>query len=102
MVVIESVFIMAFAAFCGAIVYPIVHNWGIGGQLAGHERRLSALEGRQGQGAPKAAQEREELAVAELITNMQGGKAIQDSLKEVALKYPDVALRYAKKFGFKL
>jgi xanthine dehydrogenase iron-sulfur cluster and FAD-binding subunit A len=67
------------------------------------EERLLTLDsrsrGEKGNSAQAQLKERETMALTEGFAAIQAGQNVQDVLKALAAKYPDVAASLLKRFG---
>jgi len=87
----------------GAFLYNVLHNFGLNRRISALENRVYREEqkerGAKGNAAQAAAKEREGLAIAEAAAMLQTGAELQDVLKTIGAKYPDVAVGLLKRFG---
>jgi hypothetical protein len=83
----------------GFVARLIFDKWG----FSNLERRLYSLEnsikGSVGVAARAEKAERLTLAIAEGTKMVQEGKEVKEVIKELAIKYPDVALDIVKRLG---
>jgi len=61
------------------------------------ESRINSIKGAKGRAQRADNEERLMLAVAEVAQAVQGGATPTDALKQVAMKYPDVAMKIGSK-----
>lgn len=93
------------AAFAGGVIGGVITGIGkdlwLHAELDGIKATIKRMHLNHiaPQGASKRAEqaERTESAMGEAMILIKGGKPPADALKEVAAKYPDVALRLGKK-----
>lgn len=81
--------------FVAGVCVTTVFNWLV--QRAAYSRYMRE-KGARGNASQAQSSERLSLAIAEAMTLFQEGKKPMEILKELAPKYPDVALQLGGKF----
>lgn len=93
-----SVFI---SGFLTAVIVYLAGTWALSAKLSHLEGQIIALQdrvnGSKGQQVRAQNDARLEEAMLEVATAVQSGMKPEEALKAAAMKYPDVALRLAKK-----
>lgn len=86
-----------FGGVLGGLVYPLIRNYAMERRFDAIEQRFMGVLGSKSQQKQSEMAAREEQAIGEVLALFQAGKDPQTILKEVGVKYPDIAMKYAKK-----